>query len=115
MVSSGPDLDNFGAERDPPAYWRRLGQLMLTIPVGFLLTLGVTWLLRLYGVAYQPAIAIMLPMPILAMAFFGIQRQELPLYWNYVIKGRLAQKLGRMALIAYFCLVVALLALLYFE
>lgn len=89
-----------GKSHDPPTYWRRLLQIVATIPIAFLAMVGASIILQHNTVAVAAAAAVIMPMPFLAGAYFGISIRELPYYWGYVLRRSSARNRGYVSLFA---------------
>lgn len=89
-----------GKVRDPPAYWRRLFQMMATVPIIFMTMVGAPIILPHNTIAVTAAIAVIMPIPCLAAAYLGIRVRELPYYWGFVLRGKTAGSWGYVYLLA---------------
>lgn len=75
--------------------------MMATIPIAFLAMVGASIIFPHNTVAVAAAIAVIMPIPFLAGAYFGIHTRELPYYWGYVLRGKIARNWGYVYLLAY--------------
>lgn len=97
-----------GSLRDDEAYKRRLIQLMVAITATFFVAVGAVILSFAIQLPFQYGLAVILPLPLLVLAYSGIVTGEVLLHFRHVLRGEPARFFG---FVMAGCYVVAVVAI----